>query len=160
MVKIFKNLPSGKEFIVGLSSEGETFIPTPFIKGIPNFASVMALDDTSILAVKKESFLEFIDRNPTIRKRIADLDRDTIDTFYDKMIDLATTRANLRLMKVLNSLSAKYGDTLYFTHEEIAGMSLTTVETATRILNQLKSRRIIDTSRGKIIVLDHEKLGV
>lgn len=158
MVKIFKNLPMGKEFIIGLCDEGEIFIPSPFIKGIPNFASVMALDDTIILAVRKEDFLEFVDRNPVIRLRIAELDREIIDNFYDKMIDLATTKADFRLMKVLNSLCSKYGKTLNFTHEEIAGMSLTTVETATRFLNQLKNRRVITTSRGKITIIDREKL--
>jgi CRP/FNR family transcriptional regulator len=83
MVKLFKNLPVGKEFLTGLRGEGETFSPNSIIKGIPNFASAVALDDTSVLAIRKKDFLIFVDSNPIIKSRIADLDRETIDNFYE-----------------------------------------------------------------------------
>jgi CRP-like cAMP-binding protein len=76
------------------------------------------------------------------------------------MIDLATANAAQRLIKVLGLLTDKYGKTLYFTHEEIAELSLTSIETTTRCFNQLKNRRIIATSRGKITIIDRKKLRV
>lgn len=158
MVKLFKNLPMGKEFITGLRGEGETFAPNSIIKGLPNFASAVALDNTNLLAIRREDFLKFVERNPVIKSRIADLDRETIDSFYEKMIDLATSKAARRLIKVLSLLTDKYGKTLYFTHEEIAELSLTSIETINRCLNQLKNRGAISTSRGKITILNSEKL--
>lgn len=158
MVKLFKNLPMGKEFITALRGEGETFAPNSIIKGIPNFASATAFEDTSLLAVRREDFLKFVNRNPVVKSRIADLDRETIDSFFEKMIDLSSAKAARRLIKVLSLLTDKYGKTLYFTHQEIAELSLTSIETITRCLNQLKNRRIIETSRGKITIIDREKL--
>lgn len=159
-VKIFKNSPSGKEFIIDFRGEGETIAPNSVIEGIPNFASAMVLDDTSILSIRRDDFIRFIERNPAVKSRIADLDKKTIDDFYDKIIDLTTNKTEYRLTKVLNSLCIKFGKTLCFTHEEIAGISLTTVETTTRFFNQLKNRHVITISRGKITILDVEKLRV
>jgi CRP-like cAMP-binding protein len=55
-------------------------------------------------------------------------------------------------------LSAKLGSTLPFTRQEIAGMAGTTTETAIRVMGHLKERGIISSVRGKVTILDEEKL--
>jgi len=55
-------------------------------------------------------------------------------------------------------LSAKVGLTLPFTRQELADMVGITTETAIRVMSQLKDRGIIGSSRGKVIILDKEKL--
>ena len=55
-------------------------------------------------------------------------------------------------------LSAKLGLTLPFTRQDIAEMAGTTTETAIRVLSHLKDRGIIRSARGKVIILNEEKL--
>jgi len=59
---------------------------------------------------------------------------------------------------VLLMLSAKLGPTLPFTRQEIADMVGTTIETAIRVMSNLKDRGIIRSVRGKVIILDRERL--
>ena len=63
-----------------------------------------------------------------------------------------------RLASILLMLSAKLGNTLSFTRQEIADMAGTTTETAIRIMSHLKDRGIISTVRGKVTIEDEEKL--
>ena len=55
-------------------------------------------------------------------------------------------------------LSLKLGLTLPFTRQELANMAGTTIETAIRVMTRLKDRGIIRSVRGKVIILDKEKL--
>jgi CRP-like cAMP-binding protein len=75
-----------------------------------------------------------------------------------RLKDLAGERVEQRLSSVLLMLSAKLGLTLPFTRQEIADMVGTTTETAIRVMSHLKDRGIIRSVRGKVIILDEEKL--
>ncbi|MFC1847528.1 Crp/Fnr family transcriptional regulator [Chloroflexota bacterium] len=63
-----------------------------------------------------------------------------------------------RLVSVLLMLSSKIGLTLPFTRQDIADMTGTTIETAIRVMSHLRDRGIIRSSRGKITIIDKEKL--
>jgi CRP/FNR family transcriptional regulator len=76
----------------------------------------------------------------------------------NRLKDLAGERVEQRLARTLLMLSAKLGPTLPFTRQELADMAGTTTETAIRITSQLKERRIIHSGRGKITILDVDKL--
>ena len=67
-------------------------------------------------------------------------------------------RIEQRLASVLLMLSTKLGPTLPFTRQEIAEMVGTTTETAIRVMSSLKNRGIIRSVRGKVIILDEQKL--
>jgi CRP-like cAMP-binding protein len=73
-------------------------------------------------------------------------------------MDLVADNATNRLVKTLFTLSTKYGDTLNFTHQEIAEMSGISTETATRIMTQLKNASILEVARGRVIIKDKDKL--
>ena len=75
-----------------------------------------------------------------------------------RLRDLAGERVEQRLASVLLMVSTKLGPTLAFTRQEIADMVGTTTETAIRVMSHLKDRGIISSVRGKVIVLDEEKL--
>ena len=55
-------------------------------------------------------------------------------------------------------LSQKTGPVLLYKRQEIAEMSGTTTETAIRVMVHFKEMRVIDTVRGKITILNAEKL--
>jgi len=73
-------------------------------------------------------------------------------------VDLAGERVEQRIAGVLVMLSTKLGETLPFTRQEIADMSGTTTETAIRVMSDLRNRGIIRSTRGKVTVLDADKL--
>ena len=76
-----------------------------------------------------------------------------------RVSDLAAEKANYRVAYILSKLSFKFDLVLPFTREEIAQMSGTAPETATRILNQLRTMGIVKLARRKITIIDQVRLG-
>ena len=158
IVKVFKTSQAGKEFTIDIRYRGEIIGLIPVIKGIPHFASTRALADTEIVAISRQDFLDFIDRNPAVASRITDSEFQRICDLHERLMGLMADNASRRLVKTLFALFGKYGSTLHFTHQEIAEMSGISTETATRIMTQLKNSGILKSARGKLIITNAEKL--
>jgi CRP/FNR family cyclic AMP-dependent transcriptional regulator len=158
LVKIYKTSPSGKEFTVDILPRGEIFGGMSLISGFAYSSGAQAMEEVDIVAIPKESFLAFTSHNPEITARINRLENVRKGDLFTKLIGLVTDRAEQRVSKVLNELLEKYGSTLSLTHKDIAEMSGTTSETVTRVLTNLKNRGAIRVSRGKMQIINKDKL--
>lgn len=158
LVRIYKISPSGREFTIDILSKGEIFGGMSLISGFTYSSGAQALEEANIVAIPKEPFLAFTSRNPEITARITRLENVRKGTLFTKLIELVTDKAEQRVSKVLSELITKYGSTLCLTHKDIAEMSGTTSETVTRIMTNLKNRGAIKLSRGKIQIIDKDKL--
>jgi CRP-like cAMP-binding protein len=79
---------------------------------------------------------------------------------YERMVELTSESAPQRVTKMLYILYSEYGDTLRFTHEDIATLCWTTKETATRVIARLKNADVIKSDRGSIQIKDPKKLRI
>jgi CRP-like cAMP-binding protein len=150
--------PTGREFVIDWAYAGGTPGWGQVIRGGFFNATCTALEDTSVISFSKEKFFVFLSRNPIVQERISNLSIDLINKLFNKLIDVATDTANNRLIRTLISLCEKTGNTLNLTHQEVAQMSWTTLETTTRILSKLRKDNIVNIERGKIIINNPEKL--
>jgi len=71
---------------------------------------------------------------------------------------LAVERVEQRLANALLMLFARVGPSLHFTRQELADMTGTTVETAIRVISRLQKSGVVRTTRGRITIVDLEKL--
>jgi CRP-like cAMP-binding protein len=110
------------------------------------------------VGIKRDEFLSFLANRPQVALRIINVLGGRLRDAQSRLRDLAGERVEQRLSSVLLMLTAKLGPTLPFTRQELADMAGTTIETAIRVMSQLKDRGIIRTVRGKVIILDKEKL--
>jgi len=157
-VKVLKHSSLGKEFVIAFFSPGEMFGEVAVFENKPYPASAQAVTETKVVGVKREDFLSFLANRPQIALRIINVLAGRLRDAQGRLRDLAGERVEQRLASVLLMLSAKLGPTLPFTRQEIADMVGTTTETAIRVMSHLKDRGIISSVRGKVIVLDEEKL--
>jgi CRP-like cAMP-binding protein len=160
LVRIYKLSPSGREFTIDVLSKGEIFGGMSLISGFAYSSGAQAMEEVDTVAIPKEPFLAFTSRNPEITSRITRLENVRKGTLFTKLIELVTDKAEQRVSKVLSELITKYGSTLSLTHKDIAEMSGTTSETVTRIMTTLKNRGAIRLSRGKVQIIDKDKLWV
>jgi len=158
LVRIYKISPSGREFTIDVLSKGEIFGGMSLISGFTYSSGAQSMEEVDVVAIPKEPFLAFASRNPEITARITRLENVRKGTLFTKLIELVTDKAEQRVSKVLNELITKYGSTLSLTHKDIAEMSGTTSETVTRIMTNLKNRGAIRLSRGKVQIIDKDKL--
>lgn len=157
-IKVLKYSSSGKEFIIAFFGPGEMFGEVAVFENKPYPASSQAMVDTKILRIKKEDFLTFLSSRPRIALSIINILGGRLRDAQGRLKDLAGERVEQRLARTLLMLSSKIGPTLPFTRQEIADMAGTTTETAIRVTGQLKERGIINSVRGKIIILNETKL--
>ncbi len=157
-VKVLKHSSLGKEFIIAFFGPGEMFGEVAVFENKPYPASVQAVAETRVVGIKREDFLSFLTNRPQVALRIINVLGGRLRGAQGRLRDLAGERVEQRLASVLLMLSAKLGLTLPFTRQEIADMVGTTTETAIRVMSRLKDRGIIRSVRGKVIILDEEKL--
>jgi len=159
-VKVLKHSSLGKEFIIAFFSPGEMFGEVAVFENKPYPASAQAVAETKVVAIKREDFLSFLANRPQVALRIINVLGGRLRDAQSRLRDLAGERVEQRLASLLLMLSSKLGLTLPFTRQEIADMVGTTTETAIRVMSQLKDRGIIRSTRGKVIILDKEKLRI
>ena len=157
-IKVLKHSSSGKELIIAFFSTGEMFGEVAVFENKPYPASAQAVTKTRVFGIKREDFLRFLAGRPQVALRIISILSGRLRDAQGRLRDLAGERVEQRLARTLLMLSSKLGTTLPFTRQEIADMAGTTTETAIRVMSHLRSREIIRSARGKIIILDETKL--
>ena len=157
-VKVLKHSSLGREFIIAFFGPGEMFGEVAVFENKPYPASAQAMTETKVVGIKREDFLSFLVNRPQVALRIISVLGGRLRNAQGRLGDLAGERVEQRLASVLLMLSSKLGLTLPFTRQNIADMVGTTTETAIRVMSRLKERGIIRSVRGKVIILDKEKL--
>jgi len=157
-VKVLKHSSSGKEFTIAFFGPGEMFGEVAVFENKPYPASAQAVTEAKVIGVKKDDFLSFLANRPHVALKIIGVLGGRLRDAQSRLRDLAGERVEQRLASVLLMLSAKLGLTLPFTRQEVADMVGTTTETAIRVMSSLKDRGIIGSVRGKVIILDEQKL--
>ncbi len=157
-VKVLKHSSLGKEFIIAFFGPGEMFGEVAVFENKPYPASAQAVAETKVVGIRRGDLLSFLTNRPQVALRIISVLGGRLRDAQSRLRDLAGERVEQRLASVLLMLSAKLGLTLPFTRQEIADMAGTTTETAIRVMGNLKDRGIIRSVRGKVIILDEEKL--
>lgn len=157
-VKVVKHSSLGKEFIIAFFGPGEMFGEVAVFENRSYPASAQAVARTRVLGISREDFLAFLTDRPQVALRIINVLGGRLRDAQGRLRDLAGERVEQRIAAVLVMLSSKLGDTLPFTRQEIADMAGTTTETTIRVMGQLRSRGITRSIRGKVTIIDAEKL--
>jgi len=157
-VKVLKHSSSGKDFIIAFFRPGEMFGEVAVLENKPYPASAQAVVESRVVGIKRGDLLSFLTDRPQVALRIIQVLGGRLRDAQNRLRDFAGERVEQRLASVLLMLVSKLGPTLPFTRQEIADMTGTTIETTIRVIGHLKNRGIIRSARGKVIILDKEKL--
>jgi CRP-like cAMP-binding protein len=157
-VKIFKSASQGKEITLSFFGPGEIFGEVAVLENKPYPASAQAITATRLIGIKKADFWEYMLKHPPIALKIISVLSSRLREAQSRLRDMAGERVEQRLARILLMLSAKLGSTLPFTRQELSDMAGTTTETTIRVLSQWKEQGVIRSVRGKIIIIDDNKL--
>jgi CRP/FNR family transcriptional regulator len=157
-IKSFVNSSSGKEFILAFLRPGEILGPVSILSRKPTTGSMRAVAQTKVLGFRRDDFVLFLLRNPELSFELIKILSARISEFSLRLRDLAGERVDQRIIRILYMLSSRLGLDLPFTRQELAEMVGTTTETTIRVLCDLKRDGIIESGRGRIIILNLTKL--
>ena len=145
---------SGKRITFILAKKGEPYnLLSPFMIG-PRHLEAEAVRDTRCLQLSCSEYLEFIDSHPDFLLCIISWVAPSLDSAVSRIFDLMEKKVEDRIMRVLRTLSAKFGSPLFFTNAELAEIAGTTTASTIRAMAILRQLGVIETQRGKIWVKD------
>ena len=157
-IKVIKHSSQGKEFIIAFFGPVEMFGEVAAFENRPYPASAQVVAPARVLGIRRADFLAFLSDRPQVALRIISVLGGRLRDAQGRLRDLAGERVEQRIAATLHMLSSKLGATLPFTRQEIADMAGTTTETAIRVMSQLRTRGIVRSVRGRVTIIDAEKL--
>lgn len=150
-VHLMKFLESGQASTTCVMSNGEPFCCLPALDRKPYPVDAIAAVDSVVVRIPTSTFHELLGRNPGFLQ-------DSLCLFCDRLRQVehkscaVSESAEQRLARALVSLSKKFGRTIPLTKQELAELAGTTVETAIRVLSQLRKQGIVNSSRGSTTI--------
>ncbi|MEW6202760.1 MAG: Crp/Fnr family transcriptional regulator [bacterium] len=165
-VKVILTDDPGKEFIVGILKPKEFFGELSLLDGEPRSASVVALEPTEVLVLRREDFLEQIKKHPEIPAKIMTVLARRLRDANLHIGNLAFLDVCGRLARVLIDIAKATGKkqedgifvSVEYNRSELAHLVGTTRETLTRALKTLKTMGYIKLKKGDVIITDEKGL--
>jgi CRP/FNR family transcriptional regulator len=147
----------GKVITTCVLTKGDIFCCLPALDGKPYTADALVIEPSVILKIPGNFFRDLLGKNPAFAREI-------MCTFCDRLRQVegqachALDPAKFRMTRVLLSLGDKFKNEIPLTRQEMAEIAGVTVETAIRILSEMKKKKIIRSSRKKTFLIAPEKL--
>lgn len=166
-VKLTTSSSEGRTLIVKLVEPGEILGASAAILGKPYEVTAETTEPSQLNFIRREDFLRLLKEHPDASMNTA---RQLSEKYHAAQRDIralglshTTTEKLARLLldwcargeSMSNGVRLK----VLLTHEEIAQILGTTRETVTRLLGDLRRKKIIEVKGSTVIVLDKKQLG-
>lgn len=163
-VKTFKTNPDGKEFTVGLHSDGDFLGHIALLEGTMYKETAEAIDDTEIAIIPVEEFKGLIDSNKEAMQKFIKMLAKDVTEKEEQLLGLAYNSLRKRVADALITLQNKYrkdkGEkfSIQISREDLANIAGTATESLIRTLSDFKSEKLVEIQSGNITILNEKKL--
>lgn len=163
-IKSFKINDDGKEFITALYQQGDFFGYTAVLEGIEYFETTMTLEDSELVAINKDEFLDLLYTNRDVANKFIQILSNNVREKEQELLDLAYNTVRKRVADALLKLKGKYQDDkkekfeIAVSRSDLASIVGTAQESVIRFLSEFKDDGYIAIQGRKIIILKPEKL--
>lgn len=159
-VQLYRISPEGKKLVIATLGPGALFGEMALLGQQMHNAFAEAMEDCSIMVMSRADLERLMLNDATIGRRILALTRKRLSDAEARLEDMAFKGIPARLASLLLRLAADQGDTSIngLTHQDLAETIGTYRETATQVLNDLKTDGLIEIGRKRITILDVERL--
>jgi CRP-like cAMP-binding protein len=165
-LKLYTTDQQGREQIVHLASGGDLMGYRAVLGGDSFSCSASALEDSVVLCVPKETFLNVLDTDPEFSFAVVRLLTQELRDAEHHLAGLARKTVRERLAEVLLILGSKFGYepdgqtiSVALSREELAGLVGTATETVIRILHSMQEENLLEMAGKKIRLVDKDALG-
>jgi CRP/FNR family transcriptional regulator len=164
-VKISKSSGQTRDQIVRLAKSRDVIGYRALIANEVYHASAIALENTKVGYVPKQTFFQILNNHPDIVMGMMKLLSKDLESAENKLVDIATKSVKIRLAEVLLLLKETYGlkaDNLTInvnlTRIELAAIVGTAPEVVIRQLAKFKKEGLLKTKARSIFLLNIPKL--
>lgn len=166
-VKVGHVMDNGKEVVKAILSKGEIFGELALAGEELRADYAQALDNkTRVCPMTVEEMKALMAENQELSFKVVRLIGDRVQKLERKLESLVFKNARTRVLEFLRDAAEWKGQKVGFeimirtslTHQDIAGLTGSSRQTVTTILNELKDSNIINFNRRQILIRDLESL--
>lgn len=164
-VKVYKLGVEGKEQIVRLTSGSDILGYRSLMCNETYTASAETLEDTCVCFIPKGILFELLEQNSKFSMKLMELLSKDLRSAEDNIANLAQKHVRERLAGCILLLKEKYGLeednatlSVSLTREDMANLVGTATESVIRLLQELKTDKIIILNKRKIKIINQQAL--
>jgi CRP/FNR family transcriptional regulator, cyclic AMP receptor protein len=159
-VQLYRISPEGKKLVIATLGQGTLFGEMALLGQQMHNTFAEALDDCFIYVMSRADLERLILSKPSVGLRVLEITGRRLSDAEERLEDMAFKGIPARLASLLLRLAAERGsnEIVGLTHQDLAETVGTYRETATQVLNDMKSDGLIDIGRKRIGILDTERL--
>jgi len=163
-VKVARVTPDGYESILCVRQAGEYFCPVPVLDGNAQLGTAIAMTETTVLWVECETFHALCRECPQLLSSVQGDCLAEVRYLLNRLETFAFRNIRERLaITLLDEVRHQRVDEndpieLSMIQQELAGLVGASRESVSRSLKQLERDEIVELHRGKVRILDLEKL--
>ena len=164
-VRIFRESLEGRTKVLAYIHPSEVFGEMSLVEERPRSASALAETDTEVLMLFRDTYMNLLKRFPLLGHNLARIIaarlRETNEEVLFLTFEEARSKVAFALLKLLRHRHGEPRDGGWFipiVHQEIANLAGTSRETATRVVHELRQKKIIETPPGGVLLKDVQAL--
>lgn len=164
-IRIFRVSADGRALTTAIIQPGTIFGEMVIVGQQMHDSFAEALDDVVVCVMTRTDVRRLLLGDPrisariseTLGRRIAELEQKFSDAVF-KSVPERIAGALVTLASAGSTRSIGRGVQVKLTHEQLAALAATSRETTTKILGELAGQGLISLGRGRVTVLDQERL--
>ena len=164
-VKISRISDDGREVILSILSEGDFFGEMSLLDGQTRSANVTALDNSELLMLRREEFLQMLYDYPQIAinllKELAQRIRRSDEQIKSLSLQDATGRVASTIIRIAEDSGMFKKGVVEVPdlplQQDLANMAGTSRETISRVIKSLCNQGYLKKESNKILILDYDK---
>ncbi len=165
-LKVVANSLEGDELILALMDAGEVFGELALLTGGERTATVVALEDSELLALERRDFLAFLHGQPQAATPLLETLAARLQRLGELLEDRLFLRLEARLAKKLLALARSYGTSvdggvridLRLSQSELGDLVGTTRESVNKQLRAWAREGLVRSEGGVVTLLDAKAL--
>jgi CRP-like cAMP-binding protein len=157
-VRVETGTAAGGRLVLNVLGPGDLFGEIALFDGQPRTADAIASEASELFMVRRSDFLGYLEREPRITIRLLELLCQRIRWVSDRMEEAVLLPLHARLARRLCALADDFGSEVHISQEELGTYVGAARESVNRQLQEWRRAGIIELGRGRISLLDMERL--
>jgi CRP/FNR family transcriptional regulator len=156
--KIYRTSPQGRQYIVRILQENDTFAEVPAFDGGMNPVNVEALETSRVWVVESEKLRQLILAQPSFAQKVLVNFGEMLRGMVRMVSEMAFYQVTHRLARLISELPADGQRVPHWTQEQLAARLGTVREVVARSLKELERSGAIRIEDRRIQIADPEVL--
>jgi CRP/FNR family cyclic AMP-dependent transcriptional regulator len=166
VVRVSVEGTQGKDVVLGMLYPHDFFGEMALLDGLPRSATVTAMEDSEVLMIARQDFLDCIQQVPQVAAKIIVTLSLRLRRTDQKVGNLALLRAPRRVARTILELAQGQGRPtpggtavdLRFTRQELAELAGVSRETFARLLTKFQQMGVLTIERRRLLIPEIRRL--